>query len=129
MFSFTDDQKEKITAEATRLREEAIRLETKAQRADGVFIEALKEYGSELAGQPSSIRENRREARELRIGADFLDRMKSTTVSPEFLLSATAQRLGEIKNEIADLERKIREEEELMVLLDGLTSVLDEESQ
>ncbi|MDO8496814.1 MAG: hypothetical protein Q7S43_05185 [bacterium] len=100
----TEVQLAKITVEVARLRAQADDLEAKAERDDRMFLLALSEYGSELAGPPQSIAMNRNKAKELRKRAEFFESVKMGDVH----LSdppALENRVMQINKQIEDLQK------------------------
>ncbi len=91
----------KVSLEIILLKAEAETLEQQANSDDSMYNAAWREYGSELAGPPSSIILNRNTAKELRKKADFLESVERGEVD--------LNSMPKLKNELSEIDLEIKD--------------------
>ncbi len=73
--ALTEGQKVKLSIKINELKNEADSFEALAVADESMYAAAWQQYGSELAGPPASIQENRTKSQELRKKVEFLEMM------------------------------------------------------
>ena len=81
----------------------AARLDHEVQVAEAMFLSAAQEYGSELAGAPSSVAEKREQADQARVRANKIDAILELDIDPALLVEGMGRQLEGLQRQAASV--------------------------
>lgn len=101
--ALTEKQRSNLELQRDQYRQHSDRLDYEALSEADMFLAAAREYGSELAGPPSSIAEKRKQAAQARLRVKKIEAILELDIHPDMLIASCEKQLTDLKNRAASL--------------------------